>query len=104
MADWINMTEGQAYAIGILPTEYEQLQPQELRKIFRAYRAKQKDQDYRTAYFVSWLVNCHLLKPVAAAQIADPLYMTAADKAAAAVKDRAVLFHEFGLKKEGEEP
>lgn len=97
MADWIEATEESAYAVGIRPDEYGRLQPHELRKVFNAYRHKQKDQDYRTAYFISWMVNCQLQKPVSAAQIADPLYITAEDKAAEAAADKEVLFKEFGL-------
>ena len=97
MADWIDATETQAYALNIKPAEYEQLQPHELRKIFDGYKNKQKDEDYREAYFLSWLVNCQVTEAVSPADIADPLWITQNEKENQKLQDRDVLFKEFSI-------
>lgn len=102
MAEWIESTEQSAYAVGIRPDEYGRLQPHELRKIFDAYKQKQKDRDYRTAYFLSWLVNLQVTKPIEYTKIADPLYVTKEEQQEKLAEERAAVFEEFGLdKKEG---
>lgn len=99
MADWIDATEEQAYALGIMPDTYGRLQPHELRKLFDAHKKRQKDSDYRTAYFLSWLVNCQVQKPIDPNAIADPLYVTKEEKEEQAAEDKKILFKEFGLDK-----
>lgn len=97
MADWIEATETQAYALNIKPAEYENLQPQELRKIFNGYKNKQKDADYRKAYFLSWLVNVQVTEQVTPEKIADPLWITQNEKENQKLQDRDVLFKEFNI-------
>ena len=102
MEDWIDATEEQAYAVGVSVEEYGRLQPHELRKIFDAHKQKQKDADYRTAYFLSWLVNLQVTKPIEYTKIADPLYITEEERQGKLAEERAAVFEEFGLdKKEG---
>ena len=45
-----------AYTIGLKPDEFEQLQPGEFWLLVEARAKWQKEQDYRTAYFVSYLI------------------------------------------------
>ena len=101
MEDWIDATEEQAYMIGVSVEEYGRLQPHELRKIFNAYSKKQQNRDYRTAYFLSWLVNCQVTEAVSPADIADPLYITKEEKERRAAEDKKVLFDEFNLNEDG---
>lgn len=101
MADWIDATEEPAYAVGVSVEEYGRLQPQELRKIFNAYKKKQRDADYRTAYFLSWLINCQVTDAISYTDIADPLHITADEKRQKAEEDKAILFDEFNLKQDG---
>lgn len=65
----------------------------------------QKDQDYRKAYFISWLVNTQTQTPVSASQIADPLYLSADEIKEQTMehkkKDHDILWQEFGLNKKG---
>ena len=52
---------------------------------------------------MSWLVNCQLKEPIAPTAIADPLHVTAAEKAEQLATDQKILFSEFGIKKKGGE-
>lgn len=41
-----------------------------------AYKARQKDADYKRSYFVSMLMNPHLQEPISPEKIFNPLYYT----------------------------
>lgn len=81
--------------MGFRPDEVEDLQPHEIRKIFQADKERRKDEDFRRAYFISWLVNTQLQKPINPKDIYDPLWTTAEDKAQEIHNERKLLLEEF---------
>lgn len=49
-------TEPVAYFIGLKPCEFKQMQPGEFWLLLEAHAKRQQEQDYRTAYFLSYLI------------------------------------------------
>lgn len=60
------------------------------------YEAREKANDFKRAYFVSWLIAPHLKEPVSAQDILKPLYDKPKTQAEQA-EDKATLMREFGL-------
>ena len=50
------------------------MQPRELYKMMDAYRQRQKEEDRKRAYLVTWMVNPHLEKPIKPDDVFDPMY------------------------------
>ena len=50
------------------------MQPRELYKMMNAYRQRQKEEDRKRAYLVTWMVNPHLEKPIKPDDVFDPMY------------------------------
>lgn len=71
------------------------MQPHEIRKIFHAYKERRKDEDFRRAYFISWMVNTQLRKPISPQDIFDPLWKTEEDKRKELHNERKLLLEEF---------
>lgn len=88
-----------ALKLGLSIDEFLNLQPQELRKIAKAYNERKKEEDFRRSYFVSWIVNCQLEKPVSVNDIYEPLWVSKEEKEKQMMDDREVLFKEFNLSK-----
>lgn len=99
------MAEPLAYEIGLRPKEFEQMQPGEFWKMLEAYQRRQREQDYRTAYFVSYLIAPYLKKEsnITVEDIVDPLWedpeelkkRKAEEKKQKNESDRKVLEKEF---------
>jgi len=86
-----------AYRLGLTPAEFDDLQPQELYKLVEAHQLEQKEKDYRTSYFLSWIINTQVKKPISTSDIFDPLWLTTEDKKQKALEERQHLIKEFGL-------
>lgn len=94
-----------AYAIGLKPHEFEEMQPGEFLLILEAVNRRRREEDFRTAYFLSFVIAPYLKKDskLTLEDIVDPLWMTEEElkekkRLAAKQKketDRAVLEQEF---------
>ena len=99
------MAEPVAYAIGLKPHEFEEMQPGEFLVMLEAVNRRRREEDYRTAYFLSFVIAPYLKKDskLTLEDIVDPLWMTEEElkeKKRLAEKqkketDRAVLEQEF---------
>ena len=99
------MAEPVAYAIGLKPHEFEEMQPGEFLVMLEAVNRRRREEDYRTAYFLSFVIDPYLKKDskLTLEDIVDPLWMTEEElkeKKRLAEKqkketDRAVLEQEF---------
>ena len=99
------MAEPVAYAIGLKPHEFEEMQPGEFLVMLEAVNRQRREEDYRTAYFLSFVIAPYLKKDskISLEDIVDPLWMTEEElkekkRLAAKQKketDRAVLEQEF---------
>ena len=65
--------------------------------MFDAFNAKQKNDDYRKAYFISWLVNCQITKPIDYTVIADALWVTDEEQQEKLKQERDIVFKEFHI-------
>ena len=65
-----------AYRIGFKPSEFPRLTPLEFYRYLEASDERRRLQDYRVAYFISWLMSPQLKKPIEPHEIADPLWIT----------------------------
>lgn len=92
-----------AYEKGFKPAEFADLQPGEFYKYLQACDRKQRDSDYRAAYFVSWLLAPY--GNVDYKKIADPLWegkrLMQEQDTVEMKRERETLIAEFGLE-EGE--
>lgn len=95
--DWVRYAEPIAYRIGLKPFEFPQLTPLEFYKYLEADDERRRLQDYRAAYFISWLMSPHLKEPIEPHEIADPLWVTKEDKVRSAKEEMAYLKQIFGL-------
>lgn len=70
------MAEPLAYEIGLKPKEFEQMQPGEFWLLLEANNRRQREQDYRSAYFLSYMVAPYLKKgtKITVEDIVDPLW------------------------------
>ena len=70
------MAEPLAYEIGLKPKEFEQMQPGEFWLLLEANNRHQREQDYRSAYFLSFLIAPYLKKgsTISIEDIVDPLW------------------------------
>ena len=94
-----------AYTIGLKPDEFEQLQPGEFWLLVEARAKRQQEQDYRTAYFVSYLIAPYVKEGVTIdiEDIVAPLWGKAeerkkqkqAEKKQQKEQDRKILEAEF---------
>ena len=50
------MAEPVAYAIGLKPHEFEEMQPGEFLVMLEAVNRQRREEDFRTAYFLSYLI------------------------------------------------
>ena len=99
------MAEPVAYAIGLKPHEFEEMQPGEFLVMLEAVNRQRREEDYRTAYFLSFVIAPYLKKDskLTLEDIVDPLWLTEEElkekkRLAAKQKketDRAVLEQEF---------
>ena len=99
------MAEPVAYAIGLKPHEFEEMQPGEFLVMLEAVNRQRREEDFRTAYFLSFVIAPYLKKDskLTLEDIVDPLWMTEEElkeKKRLAEKqkketDRAVLEQEF---------
>ena len=99
------MAEPVAYAIGLKPHEFEEMQPGEFLLMLETVNRQRREEDYRTAYFLSFVIAPYLKKDskISLEDIVDPLWMTEEElkekkRLAAKQKketDRAVLEQEF---------
>lgn len=99
------MAEPVAYAIGLKPHEFEEMQPGEFLIMLEAVNRRRREEDFRTAYFLSFVIAPYLKKDskLTLEDIVDPLWMTEEElkekkRLAAKQKketDRAVLEQEF---------
>ena len=99
------MAEPVAYAIGLKPHEFEGMQPGEFLVMLEAVNRQRREEDFRTAYFLSFVIAPYLKKDskLTLEDIVDPLWMTEEElkekkRLAAKQKketDRAVLEQEF---------
>ena len=99
------MAEPVAYAIGLKPREFEEMQPGEFLLMLETVNRQRREEDYRTAYFLSFVIAPYLKKDskISLEDIVDPLWMTEEElkeKTRLAAKqkketDRAVLEQEF---------
>ena len=99
------MAEPVAYAIGLKPHEFEEMQPGEFLVMVEAVNRQRREEDFRTAYFLSFVIAPYLKKDskLTLEDIVDPLWMTEEElkekkRLAAKQKketDRAVLEQEF---------
>ena len=99
------MAEPAAYSIGLKPHEFEEMQPGEFLVMLEAVNRRRREEDYRTAYFLSFVIAPYLKKDskLTLEDIVDPLWMTEEElkekkRLAAKQKketDRAVLEQEF---------
>ena len=99
------MAESVAYAIGLKPHEFEEMQPGEFLIMLEAVNRRRREEDFRTAYFLSFVIAPYLKKDskLTLEDIVDPLWMTEEElkeKKRLAEKqkketDRAVLEQEF---------
>jgi len=99
------MAEPVAYAIGLKPHEFEEMQPGEFLIMLEAVNRQRREEDFRTAYFLSFVIAPYLKKDskILLEDIVDPLWMTEEElkekkRLAAKQKketDRAVLEQEF---------
>ena len=55
-AEWVKKTEPLAYRLGIRPGEFAAMQPGEFWLALEAEAKRQKEQDRRAAYFLSYLM------------------------------------------------
>lgn len=106
------MAEPLAYAIGLNPREFEEMQPGEFMLMLEAVNRQKREQDFRTAYFLSFVIAPYLKNDskLTLEDIVDPLWLTEEElkeKKRLAEKqqketDRAVLEQEFAWALEGE--
>lgn len=99
------MAEPAAYSIGLKAHEFEEMQPGEFLVMLEAVNRRRREEDYRTAYFLSFVIAPYLKKDskLTLEDIVDPLWMTEEElkeKKRLAEKqkketDRAVLEQEF---------
>ena len=99
------MAEPVAYTIGLKPHEFEEMQPGEFLLMLEAVNRRRREEDFRTAYFLSFVIAPYLKKDskLTLEDIVDPLWMTEEElkekkRLAAKQKketDRAVLEQEF---------
>lgn len=52
------------------------MQPREFYAMLDAYEQRRKDEDYRRAYFVSWIIRPHVKDAIPPDDIYRPLYYT----------------------------
>lgn len=57
-----------------MPNVFEELQVHEFQKLLDGYEARRKEEDYRRAYFISWLIAPHVKEQITADQIIEPLW------------------------------
>lgn len=106
------MAEPVAYAIGLKPHEFEEMQPGEFLIMLEAVNRRRREEDFRTAYFLSFVIAPYLKKDskLTLEDIVDPLWLTEEElkeKKRLAEKrqkesDRAVLEEEFAWALGGE--
>ena len=106
MAEWVKATEPIAYSIGLKPNEFEQVQPGEFWLLLEANVKRQQEQDYRTAYFLSYIIAPYLKngETLDIEDIVAPLWGKADERKKQKQiemkqrkeKDRAILEAEFG--------
>ena len=72
------MAEPVAYAIGLKPHEFEEMQPGEFLIMLEAVNRQRREEDFRTAYFLSFVIAPYLKKDskISLEDIVDPLWMT----------------------------
>ena len=56
------MAEPAAYSIGLKPHEFEEMQPGEFLVMLEAVNRRRREEDYRTAYFLSFVIAPYLKK------------------------------------------
>ncbi|WP_196602164.1 hypothetical protein [Pectinatus frisingensis] len=81
-----------------MPDQFENLQPHEFYKLIDGYEVREKENDFKRAYFTSWLIAPHLKEPVTVQQIMKPLHESREDQLKKAAEDRTILLKEFGLR------
>lgn len=106
MTEWVEATETIAFSIGLKPHEFEQMQPGEFWRLLEANVKRQQEQDYRTAYFLSYIIAPYLKdgKTLDIEDIVAPLWGKAEERKKQKQiemkqqkeKDRAILEAEFG--------
>lgn len=84
------MAEPLAYEIGLKPKEFEQMQPGEFWLLLEANNRRQREQDYRTAYFLSYLIAPYLKKEstITIEDIVEPLWEDPAELKKRKAKER----------------
>ncbi len=97
--EWATESEKVAYALGLKPREFDDLQPSELLKMVDGYRERTRREDERRAYFTSWAIAPMTMKPPSPIDIVRPLYPaeTAAEEKARREADEAALRRDFGM-------
>ena len=100
--EWAEAAEEIAYAeLALTPKEFEELQPREFYALIRGWKRREKERDYKKAYFVAWMIAPHLKEEVSAERIAAPLWRNSAEERRKAEEDRRILREEFGLTERG---
>jgi hypothetical protein len=85
-----------AYALGLQPATYLDIQPRELYAMLEGYQSLQKAKDWRRCILVTYQMSPLLTKPIDARDIFQRLWPTDPDIAAAtAAADLEVIRHEF---------
>lgn len=89
-----------AYAEGLKPSEFEDLQPGEFYTYLEGRRLALKKKDQRIAYYIVWLLSPYCKEPLSIDKILEPLYVTPEQKQAKLLKEREELKREFGITEE----
>lgn len=89
-----------AYGLGFKPWEFEQLQPQELYRYLKGQQEFQKRKDYRTAYWISWLLSPYVKEPLSVEKMVTPLWSTPEKEMSKLLKDKKIIMKEFGIQEE----
>lgn len=76
------------------------MQPYEFYVCLEGSREKQKQEDIRNAYWMTWLLSPYSKKPLTVKQLTAPLWENPVSKAQKAKEDREILLREFGLENE----
>lgn len=80
-----------------MPNVFEGLQVHEFQKLLDGYEARKKEEDYRRAYFISWLIAPHIKEQITVEQIIEPLW----GKKTTSKEDEAYMRDLFKLPKGG---
>lgn len=101
-AAWLKYIEPTAYgALRLKPRELEDMQPQEVTAMIRAYELAEERQATKTAYFTYWIIAPHLGKRsrVTPAMIAEPFIKKEVKSHDELLKEKE---HYLSMMKEGE--